>query len=189
MDDFARLQKQRLFPPGAFPGLPDDPNSLTEDEVPLWEGLCYRIDQECRTLRPSPGRQICSLLEDDPLKLLRRAAGGGRDALDDDERGDLLEALNEVLANAKLFDPAAFRGLPVHPGAAELRDRATKGGAFPIEEKEVRQVNRALLEAAYPEQIIPARLKCQLGDQARKAWKDRARRDLEATRKQYGAPK
>jgi hypothetical protein len=199
MDDRARFEKalqelrdQGILPPDAFPGLagvpdvqPEDPNSLNEGEVPLWEGLCYRIHQESLKPQPSPGRQICSLLDEDQLTLLRRAAGGAQ--LDDDERGDLLEAFNDVLENSKLYDAEAFRRVQ-GAVAGGLPDPRNINPGVEVE-KTIRRINRPLLESAYPEQIVPARLKNKLDDRGRNLWKDRARRDLEAAKKQYRSRK
>lgn len=196
-DEWVRIQKQLQdmqiqpapFPPGALPALPDappeDPNALTEDEVPLWEGLCYRIDRESRQARPTPGRHICALLEPEPLEILRRAAAGAR--LDEDERGELLDALNEVLVNHKLYDAESFRGIPLPAAAAALRNPA--GFPFHFDDKKLRQANRALVEAAYPEQIIPVRLKNKVDGKVREEWRTRALRDLETARKQFGSRK
>jgi hypothetical protein len=197
MDDRARferalqeLRNQGILPPDAFPGLPgvpdvppDDLNALTEGEVPLWEGLCYRIHQESLKPQPSPGRQICSLLDEDQLTLLRRAARGAQ--LDDDERGDLLEAFNDLLDNFKLYDADAFRKVALAGGPLDPRN-VNPGVEM---EKTIRRINRALLEGAYPEQIVPARLKDRLDERSRNLWMDRARRDLEAAKKQYGSRK
>jgi hypothetical protein len=198
MDELARLQKQiqdmqfqpPAFPPGGLGGPPDflqpeEPDALAEDEVPLWEGLCYRIHHESLQPQPTPGRHICALLDPDQLALLRRAAAGER--LDADERADLLDALNEVLANHKLYDAAAFRGVPGVASARLLGPRNLNADGNP--ERAIRKSNRALLESAYPRQIVPVRLKNKLDPQARDVWKDRALRDLEAAKKKYGSRK
>jgi hypothetical protein len=193
LDDLDRLHKQLQdlqIQPAPFPDVQpvvpdvpaDDPNLLTEDEVPLWAGLCYRIDQESRQPQATPGKRICVLLDVESLRLLRRAAAGAE--LNADERDQLLDALNEVLDNPRLYDAAAFRDLP---GVAtwRLRNRDDGGNA----PQGVRRFNRALFEAAYPRQIIPVRLKDILDDDAVRVWKDRAREDLAAARMQFGSRK
>lgn len=188
LDRAHKLLQDLQVPPVPFPGVPPvvpdvpaaDPNLLTEDEVPLWPGLCYRIDRESRQPRATPGKRICELLEPGPLALLQRTAGGAE--LDADDRDELLEALNEVLDNPKLYDAASFRDVP---GVATLHLRIHHVNP----EKDIPQFNRALLEAAYPGQIIPVRLKDNLDEDTRRAWKDRARDDLAAAKKQYAAQK
>ncbi len=183
------LQKFQPVPfPDAAPVMPDvpadDANLLTEDEVPLVAGLCYRIDQESRQPQATPGKRICSLLEQKPLALLRRAAAG--EALDADQREELLDGLNEVLDNPGLYD-ASFRGIAV-PAAVKVRAALRARDPGQHDPKEVRQDNRALLDAAYPNQIIPVRLKDNLDDNGRQ-WLDRARKDLAEAKKQYGPRK
>jgi hypothetical protein len=194
LDDLDRLNKQLQdlqVPPVPFPNVQqpvmpdvpaDDPNLLTEEEVPLLAGLCYRIDQESRQPQATPGKHICSLLDGEALRLLRRAAAGAE--LNADERNQLLDALNELLDNPKFYNAASFR---LVPGVATMRLWGRDdGGNAP---KGVRRFNRALLEAAYPKQIIPVRLKDNLDDDDLRAWKDRAREDLASAKKQYGSRK
>ncbi len=198
LDDLDRLNKQfqdlrfQQFPlPDAQPlvlpdVLADDPNLLTQEEVPLWAGLCYRIEQESRQPRETPGKHLCALLDNDAWDLVRRAAAG--EHLNGKEREELLDALNEVLANRRFYDAASFREVrpPLDAGVrAFLQGR----GLGNLEEKELRQTNRALLEAAYPQQIIPVRLKDNLDAATRRDWAARAREDLAAAKKQYGSQK
>jgi hypothetical protein len=200
LDDLDRIQKQiqdLQFQPVPIPDVPlvvpdvpaDDPNLLTQDEVPLWAGLCYRIDQESKQPQATPGKRICSLMEHDQaeaLALLRRAAAG--DDLNANERDDLLDALNEVLDNPKLYDEDSFRNTKV-PLAAMMHANLRAQGLQNLDEKELHKDNRSLLEAAYPMQIIPVRLKDPRDADTLAVWKERARKDLEAAKKQYGSRK
>jgi hypothetical protein len=182
-DDFARAQKPmedarrgpfhagRVARPAA-----DDPSFLTEDEVPLLTGLCYRIHRESLQKQETPGKQVCRLLDHRALPLLRRAADGA--ALDADQRDELLEALNGVIDNRKFDSAEAFGVEKVPLEVDRLRWRRAQGADLP--DTDVRRANRALLEAAYPAQIVPARLKGHLDAQALEAFRLAARADLRA---------
>jgi hypothetical protein len=189
--DLDRIQKQiqdlqfQPIPdvPLVMPDAPaDDANLLTEEEVALWTGLCYRIEQERQQPQATPGKHICSLLDREALPLLRRAAAGAE--LNAAERNQLLDALNELIDVPEFYHAASFADIP---GVADLRlrNRNDDGNKPNI----IRRFNRALLEASYPRQIIPVRLKDNLDDDTRRAWKERARADLAAAKKQYGSRK
>jgi hypothetical protein len=155
-------------PQAALPqGVALEGDALRVDEVPLLQGLCYRIHQERLRAEPTPGGRICQFLDADARKLIARSAGGG--ALDADEKEELLEALNELLPRQDLYDAAAFGKF--EPGMP---------GPVPIS-----QYNRLLLEKCYPRQIVPLSERGQLDAGARGKWIDRARADLDAARKQY----
>ncbi len=193
LDDLDRIQKQiqdLQFQPAPIPDVPpvmpdvpaDDASLLTEEEVPLLAGLCYRIDQEGQQPQATPGKHIGSLLDREALPLLRRAAAGAE--LNPAERDQLLDSLNELIDAPQLYDAVSFADIP---GVADLRLRHWNddGNKLNI----IRRFNRALLEAAYPRQIVPVRLKDNLDEDTRRAWQDRARADLAAAKKQYGSRK
>jgi hypothetical protein len=185
-DELARMERQRaemmqnqlLIPPGvdvaAF--------LLNQDEVPLPAGLCYRIWQESDLPRPSPGKRIWSFLDEEGRTLVRRSAGGA--VLNPQELAALLGELNRILQRQDFHDEASFSAvnLPL-PLRATSRDWKRPGRVKPPHE--VAQFNRGLLEAAYPAQIVPWEHGL-LEDKARDEWRDRARRDLEAARRQFG---
>jgi hypothetical protein len=184
-DDFARIQKQmedalpKAMNVRDFPGPDaDDPSFLTEDEVPLLTGLCYRIHRESLQKQETPGKQVCRLLDDKALPLLRHAASGV--AFVADQRDELLEALNGVIDNPKLDAAEPFRAVKVPLEVVLLRQRRAQGN---LPDADVRRLNRALLEATYPAQIVPARFKGKLNPQTREGLRLNARNDLAEARR------
>jgi hypothetical protein len=161
-----------------------DPNCLTEDDVPLLRGLCYRIDRERQQPQPTPGKQLWGLLDLPAQVVLRHAAGAEGTAA---QKRAVLAALNQVLARPQLFDAQAFQGIELPPGGIPipLIEPAPGDADFADWQKKCLRRNRALLESAYPRQIIPVRERAGLDERGRKGWEARARKDLEAARKQY----
>lgn len=150
-------------------------NALRDEEVPLPQGLCYRIYQEnlqgsrFRASIPTPGKRICQLLDDDGRKLIAKAAEGK--ALDEDEKDELIESLNGLLGRNDLYEVAFFgKVAPVAPQAANVP---------------IGRYNRQLLEKCYPQQIVPLSERGKLDAAARLKWLDRASADLTLARKQY----
>ena len=156
------------------PGLPQEPaqpgeNGLRDEEVPLPQGLCYRIHQESLRAIPTPGRRICQLLDDDARALITKAAKGK--ALDEDEKDELLESLNDLLGRKDLYEADASRNVTqVAPQAANMP---------------IALYNRQLLEKSYPKQIVPVRERALLNAPARRRWLDGARADLTEARQLY----
>jgi hypothetical protein len=178
-----RVDANRLQP--VLPPVILDPEvvafQLDDEDVPLPEGLCYRIYQESRQAGPSPGNAVWNLLDESGRGLVRRAAIGG--ALNAGDENLLFTALNgQILASRRLYDPAAFAGV-LRPGDENVR-RLT--GGLPLADRDLVRANRALLEAAYPAQIIPTGQAEQMGEKDRDQWVRRARDDLGQARRQFG---
>jgi|GEM_PF-4696265 len=123
-------------------------NRLRERDVADWSRLVARLQEAAGALAPSPSRRILRLLGS-PFE--RRVA-----SLPDDRppppthRQAILEGLNSLLARADLYDPAAWRGTELNPELTDLLRR------IELAPEEVARMNRLLLEAAYPEGILPA---------------------------------
>jgi len=142
-------------------------NGLRNEEVPLPQGLCYRIHHESRRAMPTPGSRICQLLDEDARQLIAKAAEGK--ALDKDEKEELLEALNDLLGRPDLYEAAAFG-----------RIEPARRGPLPVA-----RYNRQLLEKCYPQQIVPLSERGKLDAAAHLQWLDRASADLTAARQEY----
>jgi hypothetical protein len=161
---------------------------LREEDVPLLQGLCYRIHRE--SLRPgaTPGGQICKLLAPPARRLLIKAADG--QPLRREEKDDLFDSLNKVLQQADFYDAAAFREVP---GAVRPN---RMGEAQP---KDTIRFNRSLLELSYPEQIRPYRerpgfnneivLPVDEWNRRSAEWLRRARADLDKAKREHEGAK
>ncbi len=109
-------------------------------------------------------------------KLLRRIAINAEQEPDDDDRDILLESLNAILSDPEFFDANYFRDLKLDK---RLRARLTE---WSKNQKlwtvaEARRINRMLLDAAFPAQIIP-RSKQPLSVENRRKAVEAARKEL-----------
>jgi hypothetical protein len=188
LDDLLRAQ-QAIKPPVVFPPAQHVPGAafwlnqnlrLEAADVPLLRGLCYRVHQESRQPGPTPGKQIFSHLDGRARDLLRRAAFGEELGKQADE---FFEALNETLGNHNLYDRAAFAGLPVPPEAILLAIDGIDQLNLPA--GELLRANRALLEVAYPRQVLSVLLREPRTAQDQKRYVDSARHDLAEARRKY----
>jgi hypothetical protein len=171
---------------GIDPFVKEDDWLLDADDIPLPSGLCYRIVQESLGPGPAPGKRVWDNLDREGRVLVRRAADDREPNAQ--ERGGLVKGLNAVLQEAGFYDEASFRDAPrplkVQLAAAHwLRGGGGQADAPP--RAQVIKFNRRLLEAAYPEQVIP-RSERRLDDKGRAEWLRRARRDLADARRKFG---
>lgn len=156
---------------------PDPECLLTEADVPLLEGLCYRIYQESLQPGATPGNRLCTPLPPPARQRLIRAACGER--LRDDEQRQLLLALETVLHDANLYDGPSFQNVP---GARVL---ALLNGQRGNPVKGTPRFNRLLLEKCYPDQIVPWKERDLVNAWGRAQWIRRAQSDLEKARQQF----
>jgi hypothetical protein len=124
------------------------PNDITDAK-----GLVEKIKREQGESRPSPGKQIWSLLSDDykaellPQDATPRGRWSGMVYL------QLSGELQEILPSRKLYDADAWAGIELPDDAREL----LAGGVDNLDDDDVPRLNRLLLEAAYPEEIAASR--------------------------------
>jgi hypothetical protein len=175
------IPEPRPIPFPAQPAWPlQDDRVLSKEDVPLVEGLCYRIYQESRQAAPRPGHRIWALLDAQGRELVRRGASGVW--LDPPEQDCLFAALNAVLARASLYDRKAFQSVRVPLNDANVHRLVT---GVPLAGQELALANRALLEAAYPAQILPRLDVPGWDDPPADQLRRRARADLERWRRQF----
>jgi hypothetical protein len=176
------MERRRAWRPVA-PPLPDrgaEPSyRFEEGDVPLPEGLCYRIVREARGDAPTPGKRLTLFLDDEARALVERAARGER--LGAVEEGELRAALNEVLERRELYDERFFRDRDLPPEAQAVAARRERADAT-----ELRKLNRLALEAAYPRQIVAVSAR-GLRPAGRETWTEVARKDLEEARQEDAA--
>jgi hypothetical protein len=151
-----------------------------EGDVPLPEGLCYRIVQEARGANVTPGSRLEAFLDARGRDLVGRAARG--EQLGAAEVRDLRAALNAVLDKREFYDERYFRGLDLPPEAQALAAKSPARLAGRVGVADVRKLNRLALEAAYPRQIVAAALRGVLGPQLEQ---ETARADLAEARRKY----
>jgi hypothetical protein len=153
---------------------------LVEKDVPLLQGLCYRIDRESRQPVRTPGRRLCQFLDAPSNGLISRAAAGENLARGD--RADLFAALNRLLQE-RLYDGSSFRDVPLPPDLLRRWPQAAK------DVEALRRFNRTLLEKCYSLQIVPLAERDQFNDDTRVLWQLQAQKDLAAARRRYEGAK
>jgi hypothetical protein len=177
----AEQQRQARRP--LVPALLDEGPALSyrfeEGDVPLPEGLCYRISQEARGANVTPGSRLAAFLDARGRDLVGRAARG--EQLAAAEVAALRAALNAVLDRRELYDERYFRGLDLPPEAQALAAKCA-GLAGRVDVAEVRKLNRLALEAAYPRQIVAAELRGVIPPPIEQ---EAARADLAEARRKY----
>lgn len=174
------MQLDELFvnPPNARLGLPEeaDPHLSNANDVPLLQGLCYRIYQESRRPEPSLGRLMVKRLDPEMRDWLIDVARGKE--LGDVERLFLLTTLDLTRSEANFWQAKELLEVPV------IKDFArTRKEPFPLF-LSMRE-RRRILELCYPRQIVPLTERDTLDDAGRARWQKIAQADLEAARKQY----
>lgn len=156
---------------------------LRHGEVPLPQGLCYRMYQESLRPEATPGKHLLKLFDPNARRLLVQSAQGR--ALDVNESQALLIGLNDVLQHDDFWDEEAFQQpMPVaellHKGGIDVQLHGLDN-LLATRLKERRQ----LLERCYPGQIVSLDERLRLDGQARTEWIRRAQRDLDEARRQY----
>lgn len=157
--------------------IPDGESLLGEADVPLLEGLCYRIQQESRQPQPTPGKRLYQRLPPPAQRLLVKAACGEK--LTDNERQQLFEALEGLLQDEALYDAPSFENVP---GMA-LMLVLSGVGDNPV--KGTPRFNRLLLEKCYPRQIVPLDVRRPLDANEQAKWTQEARVDLNKARQEF----
>ena len=171
--------------PGVGPGAPNEAKGsplLTPEDVPCLPALCYLLHKEGHHTELTPARRVFDRLDDDARKLLREIAAHANREPAPEKRDEVLEALNKVLDDPDFYDPKYFRDVDLD----DLRDRLARW-TLPGKERtarEAREINRELLEAAFPTQLI-AREDQPLADELRKQAVADARDELGVLRMKY----
>jgi hypothetical protein len=176
LNDLFNQPNAPIFPPVV---LEDEKALLTDEDVPLLAGLSYRIYQESLRPEAAPGGYLMKLLEPDARTLVVKSARG--QALDGNERTELLDGLNEILQQADVWEPAAFRKVPAVQEFLRVHQEVFRG------EKLLHRAldRRMVLELCYPQQIVPMDERNKLDGPARELWRKRARLDLDQARREY----
>lgn len=119
-----------------------NPYLLSAKDVKDWPALLGGVKRQAAADGPSPGKQV--LAQFDP-KLRQQFANVVDDkAPNAPTQAELVKALNYALSQRDLYDAEAWKDVDIGPEAAALLKKESLSSA------EVVQLNRRLLEAAYP---------------------------------------
>jgi len=130
-----------------------------------WKTICVRLYEASDSETAGPAQRVWELLSQDIIrdKIITTALSNQTNQEADK---DLLNALNAIIISREFYRPASFRTLtdPVHRQPDQLvlprpvRDllmRVQQSGIASLSELEVQRLNRQLVEASFPEAIVP----------------------------------
>ncbi|MEX2120149.1 MAG: ABC transporter permease [Pirellulales bacterium] len=111
-------------------------------------GLIGKLKTQQAAQRPSPGKQVWSLLSDDLQSRMktREEPGGGWPG---QTVFQLSRELDAMLAERELYDASAWDGVELTPEAEQLLEK----GAERLDDQELKRLNRHLVQAAFPNEI------------------------------------
>ena len=128
--------------------------SLSCDDILEWAGLCSRLERERNKDAPSPGRRIWELLSREMQGAILHSTRTNE--VSEEDKLGLLEALNELLKRQDFYQEKYFRDVR-HSSEAERLLEKDQQSLLPAE---AQRLNRLLLEASYPEEIVQSYRGC-----------------------------
>jgi len=123
-----------------------DPSLLRESDIGDWAGLIAKLKAQGGASTASPGIRVLALLPE----ALRNALDTMDEAAILQNKPTIIKNLNGVLSRKDLYDASAWQGVSLAPEAQALVQR----GPESLQGKELTQLNRLLLEAAFPAEIV-----------------------------------
>jgi hypothetical protein len=115
-----------------------------------WRDFLKKLSRQGGQDKPSPGKHIWSLLSPNLKQRITRNIASRR-KLDSDTRGKVIGELNSLLAGKEFYDKASW--LNVKPGLWE-RTLLHKLNKKTIQSADIPRLNRSLLHAAFPNEIV-----------------------------------
>ncbi len=122
-------------------GASSDPSHLGEGEVANWPALVAALKADAESEGTNPTRRI--LAHTGQEQFLETVKGMSAEAMLG-QKGAIVKLMNDAIAKPALYEEAAWQGRSLNEEAAAL---LAKDPREPAEEK---QLNRLLVEAAYP---------------------------------------
>lgn len=126
-----------------------DPSLLRETDIRDWTGLIRAIQKQDKSEAASPGRRMMSILSATARDRFAQIPSG---KIAQSMKGPILEQLNGVIRNRRLYDAKAWHGVTLTEETKRLLRRRSS-----LEPSEICRLNRLLLDAAYPSFIARAK--------------------------------
>ena len=125
------------------------PSALRIQDIFNWPSFSKRLVNENNGEGANPSKQIWQHLHADLQNFITTAANEEEITIDDEEKLDIVLALNEILFLPDFYQEASFASVTLSPAVQELLklDRST-ASSF-----EIQKLNRLLVEAAYADEI------------------------------------
>ncbi len=117
---------------------------LVVDGKDRWRNLVTKLSRQARQDKPSPGKHIWSLLSEGLRQRITRRS------FDSTTKQGLIREINDLLAGKELYDKASWQDVKLG-----LWERAllAKLSRKTIQDADIPRLNRALLKAAFPDEI------------------------------------
>jgi HD-GYP domain-containing protein (c-di-GMP phosphodiesterase class II) len=136
--------------------------SFATDDFRDWPGLCTQLHRDARKESLNPGKRIWHFL---PRKTRRLIANLTDDTeLSLENKSAIAGALNELLEKPNFYKKQFFAKTDLPAAAQKLLSRESQ----PLTIKKVQNLNRLLIEAAYPREISKKQQKQKTGDSPKK---------------------
>ncbi len=119
---------------------PADPALLRDIDVLNWDGFITAFKADNKSDQPTPGKQIAVLLDASQRQALPNASNEQLLGM----KANLLKLINKNIENPKFYLDAAWEGKTISEAAQNLLVKANRSP------EEGKQMNRLLLDAAYP---------------------------------------
>jgi len=123
------------------------------DDIFDWPGYCSKLVQDANQDLPNPGKKIWSLLPKEIQSLIESSATAT--SLSRENKSTITNALNDVLEQRDFYQEQDYSRKALPEKAKELlaRDRDELPG------RDLRKLNRLLIEVAYPRKIAKTNLR------------------------------
>ncbi len=118
-----------------------NPHLLTNQSIKDWPAFLAKLKAQSAAATPSPGKQIVTLLPKEAQDALVNMTTNPGDRA----QGQLVKLLNGVLRSPKFYSAEAWKGIALSPETTALLKKEKRTA------EETIQMNRGLLQAAYPE--------------------------------------
>jgi len=125
---------------------------LKVSDILDWSGFCSTLSHEGGTTVPSPSRRILELLPQDTRELVLATAQTNN--LEPLQKSKIIDALNGILKRRDFYQADCFERLGVTDEVNPLLSRTR----MDLSDSEVERLNRLLIEASYPQQIMKSRI-------------------------------
>lgn len=116
---------------------------LQESDVRNWDGFLAKMKEQAAATEASPGKQIIASLKPEVQELIKTLPASALL----ENRDKVLKEINRVLTNPGLYDEAAWQGITLDDETRALL------GESDLSAPDQARLNRALIEAAYPDFI------------------------------------
>ena len=122
-------------------------------DITDWPALCSQLNSARDADQSGPNRRIWALLSQEIQSDIEAASKGNR--LKGEQKSNIVEALNEILSRRDFYQKQDIQNIPIPKEAEKLLELRRKD----LSPKEIQRLNRFLMEATYPHEIVKIRVR------------------------------